>query len=279
MKVLILVLVLFSQILQASEEINVVIVRGLARGIDHVIDLKKTVEEYSNTKNIQLKYYSWDIPGNGKLNEQQAFNNIDDNTEYLRKKYLESGLGDKDSVVLVAISLGGMIATHWIDKYPKDFSQAFLVNTSLKNYCNIFERLRPENIPGFIYNFVFGDAQSYEKKVFEVTINNKEKYDDIVPQWIELRKNYPVSFMNTLRQLWAALSFDPPQRKPLDNVYIVKSEQDHMVSPRCSANIASQWKAPIISHPTAGHDLLNDDATWLFDQILKKNHEKKLAGF
>jgi pimeloyl-[acyl-carrier protein] methyl ester esterase len=50
---------------------------------------------------------------------------------------------------------------------------------------------------------------------------------------------------------------------------VLASPQDRMVSVNCSRAIAEKWQAPIVEHPTAGHDLSADDPKWLVSEISK----------
>ena len=48
---------------------------------------------------------------------------------------------------------------------------------------------------------------------------------------------------------------------------LLQSLGDHLVNPVCSTRIAGHWRWPLVSHPTAGHDLTLDDGEWVIAQI------------
>jgi predicted alpha/beta hydrolase family esterase len=72
---------------------------------------------------------------------------------------------------------------------------------------------------------------------------------------------------NTLRQLAAAGAFRIGKFKPTLPILILASTKDRMVNVKCSRTIAKAWKAEIIEHPTAGHDLSADDPEWIVTKL------------
>ena len=46
---------------------------------------------------------------------------------------------------LLAISLGGMVATSWSQNYPQEVLRMVLINTSMRPFSHLTQRLRPRN--------------------------------------------------------------------------------------------------------------------------------------
>jgi len=69
-----------------------------------------------------------------------------------------------------------------------------------------------------------------------------------------------------LRQLAAAVSYTPPREAPCP-VRLLTGARDRMVAPACSRALAKRWRAELVEHPTATHDLALDEPAWTAEQI------------
>jgi hypothetical protein len=76
-----------------------------------------------------------------------------------------------------------------------------------------------------------------------------------------------MSALNEIRQILAAARFKPNLQSPKQPVLLLNSLGDRLVSPACSLAIHQQYGLPICTHPTAGHDLPNDDGQWVVRQL------------
>jgi pimeloyl-[acyl-carrier protein] methyl ester esterase len=72
--------------------------------------------------------------------------------------------------------------------------------------------------------------------------------------------------MTAARQLAAASRYLAPEKLIIPTL-ILASENDKMVSVKCSCRLAKRLKAEIHIHPNAGHDIAVDDPEWLVKQI------------
>ena len=89
--------------------------------------------------------------------------------------------------------------------------------------------------------------------VSNIIASDPGKSEEIVNHWIDYAKQYPVSAINGLRQLVAAMRFHVPAQQPDVPILVLRSLADHMVSPECSAALARHWHLPIETHATAAH--------------------------
>ena len=105
----------------------------------------------------------------------------------------------------------------------------------------------------------------WERTVLRMTSNLAT--DAVLPRWLALRQQCPVSRANALRQLIAAARFRAPAVKPLAPTLVLASEQDHLVSVECSRALARHWQCPLHVHAGAGHDLPLDDGYWVAAQV------------
>ena len=205
-----------------------------------------------------------DLPGNGVLHREQSPVCVHDMVEHCRLQLHAQGVAPPYS--LLAMSLGGMVAVDWAARYPQEVAGAVLINTSLRPFNPFFERLRVHNYPLFLRLAIFRirDAQ-WERSILKIT--SRKGLESVIPQWLALRRRYPVSKLNVLRQLWAAARFRPPTTKPVAPILVLGSEGDELVSVKCSLALAAQWKCSLQVHPTAGHDLPLDDGPWVAQKV------------
>ncbi|OYV00750.1 MAG: alpha/beta hydrolase [Burkholderiales bacterium PBB5] len=141
-------------------------------------------------------------------------------------------------VRLLGLSMGGMLASAWAQAFPQEVAALVLVNTSLRPYSGVADRLRLAN------------------------------HADVLAQWQAIRQARPVSTANALRQLLAAARFQHRGPPPAVPTWVLHSAGDALVSPRCSVALAAAWAVPRLCHPSAGHDLPLDAPDWLVQQLV-----------
>ena len=107
--------------------------------------------------------------------------------------------------------------------------------------------------------------EAWERAVLRLTSNHT--HDDVLPHWLELRHENPVSRSNTVRQLIAAARFQAPQAKPMVPTLLLASEQDHLVSVNCSKTLSRHWQCDLRVHSSVGHDLPLDDGPWVAARV------------
>lgn len=208
-----------------------------------------------------------DIPGTGAKYKEKSKTSITEIVETLRPEWLASVHKD-EKVGLIAISLGGMIATEWLHKYPEDFGCAVMINTSLRGYSSFFKRLRWQNFCKILKILFTQNPEIRELKILSLVSNKKS--EDLKTQnlWTSIQKNHPVSKYNALRQLYSAAMYSPPEARPASiPISLYNSAADRLVDPSCSQDIALRWATEIYIHPSAGHDLPLDDPHWLIEKI------------
>ena len=72
---------------------------------------------------------------------------------------------------------------------------------------------------------------------------------------------------NAWRQLRAAIRYRAPKQVPKVPMLLLNGLGDELVHPACSLTLARVWNLPLITHPTAGHDLPTDAGPWLVTQV------------
>lgn len=239
-----------------SNEPCFVLIRGLLREQRHWGSFIQVLQQaFPKTKIITL-----DIPGNGQLNQQTSPANIAALTDALRLQ-----LPPHSTINLIALSMGGMIALDWMNRYPTEIHAAILINTSVRPYSPFYHRLRWQAYPSILKTLT-GTPELAEENIFSFTSNLHPDKEKTLANWLQWRTSNPVSKLSAIRQLWAAAKFKM-QDKPLHPVLIVCCKQDQLVNYRCSLKLHRVWGCDYQQHETAGHDLSLDDPQWLADII------------
>lgn len=202
-----------------------------------------------------------DIPGAGVYFESPSPLSIKKMVEEMRRDYLRAKVKNEESI-LVAISLGGMIAVEWLKANPQDFVRATLINTSFGGISPVYQRLKPTAFKHLLKVFALKGREK-EAHILDLVTNNRSVYNETLDLWESIQKLRPVSVPNTLRQLIAGATFRIGEFHPSIPLQILASTQDRMVNVECSRTIARKWKLPIREHPTGGHDLTVDDPEWV----------------
>ncbi|AMM15665.1 hydrolase [Burkholderia sp. PAMC 28687] len=207
-----------------------------------------------------------DLPGNGRESALAAHLNVSDMTIFVRSRAAAAGL--KPPYRLLAMSLGGMVATDWAQRYPEDIERLVLINTSMRPFAAMQERLQLAAWPQLLRAAaLWNDPLRCEGIIHGVTCNRTDTFDDDLAVWTTIRRVAPVSAENALRQLWAAARFRAGEQAPACPTLLLSSKMDHLVKAVCSERIAKQWHAEHKQHAWAGHDLPHDDPLWTADAI------------
>ncbi|HEX3378806.1 MAG TPA: alpha/beta hydrolase [Paraburkholderia sp.] len=207
-----------------------------------------------------------DLPGNGEFAQRRAPASVAGMVAFVRQTALETGVPGPYNVL--AMSLGGMVATDWAQRHPGEIERLVLINTSMRPFSRTYERLRPSAWPGLLGVAAhWGDAADAESGIHRLTCNNVDTLGADLEEWTAIRRSAPVSRANALRQLWAAARFSAAAVAPRCALLILSSRADGLVNPVCSAKLAAAWSAPHREHPSAGHDLPHDDPAWTAAQI------------
>jgi pimeloyl-ACP methyl ester carboxylesterase len=229
-----------------------VLIRGLLRESRHWGKFPQHLQQQFPGADIITP----DIPGNGSLSHKTSPASISSLTDALRTQ-----LSYHKPINLIAISMGGMIAIDWMQRYPQEIKSVVIINTSLRNFSPCHRRLRWQAIP-FLVRLLLQTSDAQERIIFQLTSNQAEPAPSLVKQWQCWRRENPVSWRSAFNQLLAAARFSSTQL-PNRPTLIVTSLKDRLVDYRCSLSLHQAWQSEIRIHPSAGHDLPMDNPVWL----------------
>jgi pimeloyl-ACP methyl ester carboxylesterase len=239
-----------------------ILLRGLTRETRHWGRLPGLLQEALGADQIVML----DLPGNGEFADLRAPQTVARMVDFVRRTALPGGACAPYRVL--AMSLGGMVAADWAQRYPGEIGRLVLINTSMRPFSRMHERLRPCAWPGLLDVAAhWRDAARAEGGIHRLTCNHVATRDADLAAWCEIRRSAPVSRGNAMRQLWAAARYSAAAAKPRCPLLILSSRADKLVNPVCSERLAAAWNATHFEHPWAGHDLPHDDPAWIIEQV------------
>ncbi len=249
-----------------SEKKVWLLLRGLVREQRHWGNFPDILQTYFPDDKIVL----YDAPGNGQRYNEKSRTRIVDMVEDVRAFLKNQSI--EQPVYIIALSLGGIVAVEWMNKNPDECAGTILISTSLRGLNPFYQRLLPANYPVIFKSLLSpGSIRKHEssnlKLVSNIIANDIIKRDSIINHWVDYAKQCPVSAINGIRQLLAAISFHLPEHQPDVPILVLRSLADHLVDPRCSLSLARHWTLPIETHKTAGHDIPLDDSRWVCEKI------------
>jgi pimeloyl-ACP methyl ester carboxylesterase len=243
-----------------------VLLRGLTRearhwGSHHDGFLSQFAARFAPEQVVAL-----DLQGNGEFNALASPTTVQGMVAFARQQLLAQGV--QPPYKLLAMSLGGMVATHWAQERPEDVSCMVLINTSMRPFSTITQRLLPANwLQLLALAARWGDTQYVERSIHRLTCNYAGQRHGDLMAWQHIRRSAPVSSANALRQLMAAARFGCATQTPRCPALVLSSKADRLVDPTCSTQLAAAWQAPQHIHPWAGHDVPHDDARWVCERV------------
>jgi pimeloyl-ACP methyl ester carboxylesterase len=231
-----------------------VLLRGLMRESRHWGDfIAKAQAAWPNDKIITI-----DWPGNGALHQQNSLSHIEAMVVHIRQNLVTH----PGPYHVLAISLGAMAAVAWAKAYPAEISACILINTSLKPINPFYQRLRPQSYLTLL-RLLISSPENKERIILQLTSQTRPQA--ALADWVAMQRQYPISSLNILRQLIAAIRYNASQ--PQVPILLLSGGADQLVNPACSQTLAHKWQVPCLVHTKAGHDLPLDDGDWVLHAI------------
>lgn len=239
-----------------------VLLRGLAREARHWGDFPALLE-----RRLPMGEHvvALDLPGNGSLCAARSPWSVGGMVRSARDQLLMRGISPP--YVLVALSLGGMVAMEWAATAPQELDACVLLNTSAARVSPFWQRLQPRSYGLLLRSMLPVGTAAREGAVHAMT-SARPTDAAVLARWIAYAQSRPVTLGNAVRQLAAAARFRPPATLPVPAL-VLASRGDRLVSPECSRALARAWRLPLREHPDAGHDLPLDDPAWVVEQVAR----------
>lgn len=239
-----------------------ILLRGLAREAAHWLDFPEQLQ-HALGDNCQLHLV--DFPGCGKYFTQPALTSVAAMTDHARAEIDVAAIAArKEAIYVLGISMGGMVALEWAQRFPAELRGLILINSSAGNQP-LWWRLRPAAWPRMI-GALLTETRTREEKVLHLVSNNTPDYAQRLNQWLAIQQLRPITRATVVTMLRAAAQFRPQPSCAVSGL-VLASDGDRLVSACASQAIAQQFHWPIALHLSAGHDLPMDDPQWVANKI------------
>jgi pimeloyl-ACP methyl ester carboxylesterase len=242
-----------------------VLLRGLAREVGHWGDFAARLAAAQPAARV----VTIDTPGNGARRHDPVPSRIEGTMEAVRAD-LEALVptATRGPTYVFAMSMGGMIAVAWAAAHGDELAGIVVGNSSLGGLSPFWRRLRPGIWPTMAASGASRTPARREAAALAMVSNDPAIRAANLPGWIEIATSRPLPVRSARAQLLAAARFRAP-RSPLGApLLVIGSEGDRMVHQSCSRAIASHYGAPLVVHPTAGHDHALDAPDWTIERLV-----------
>jgi pimeloyl-ACP methyl ester carboxylesterase len=176
-----------------------------------------------------------DLPGAGTFMDDDSPNTIRGIVEACRPNYLEK-LQDGSNHILIAISLGGMIAMEWLRLYPKDFGRLIILNSSFRGLSPVYKRLQPNAMKSFVQIFRAKTIEKRERGIIQLCCNDMSKHEDTLGKWLQIAEKRPMQKKNMVRQTFAAARYTFRTETTIPT-FIIAAQHDRLASYTCSQKL------------------------------------------
>lgn len=251
-----------------------VLLRGLTRACAHWGEFPEVFMQELAVQQPDIDLVPLDLPGNGTLYRQTSPSRVSLMVDACRAELARQG--KTGPVQLLAMSLGGMVACDWAQRFPDEVDGIVLINTSLRPYSPFYRRVRP---PGYwkllAVGVLRGAVRWRESRVLSLTSRMVREQDSVLDNWVDLQRQQPVGLRNSIRQMLAAMRYRASRLRPGVPILLLCSRADSLVDWQCSQALSRAWGVPLRLHTQAGHDLPLDDPPWVARAVsewLKTRH-------
>lgn len=238
------------------------LIRGLSRESGHWGDFLTFLKTEIPGAEIRLL----DLPGSGVHNKKRSPLSIPKIVDFLRK---ENEMDPRRLNIVIASSLGGMVAMEWVIRYPDDFEGIVTMNSSFNEICKKSERIKRSIRPEIFKAMFYRKLHFREKAILNINSNKIDQGNIILQRWIEIQKKRRMSRLNILSQAFAGISYSPKQKELRLPLLILGSKMDKMVCVECIEKSHKVFGGQLIWHETAGHCIPLDEPKWVSQEIRK----------
>ncbi|MEC7984682.1 MAG: alpha/beta hydrolase, partial [Myxococcota bacterium] len=210
-----------------------------------------------------------DLPGTGIFLQDESPSHIRGIVEMTRARYLHE-MVENEERLLIAISLGGMIAMEWVNLFPDDFHKMVILNSSFRGLSPVHKRLQPDAMKTFVRIFRAKSIEERERKVIELCCNDTSQHPRVLKKWVDIARQRPMSRKNMVRQTLAAARYTF-RTSPRIPVFVIAARHDRLASFTCSVALHSQMGGDlhIFEDEKIGHAIHTDAPEQLVQQIAK----------
>jgi pimeloyl-ACP methyl ester carboxylesterase len=210
-----------------------------------------------------------ELPGAGELREDRWPGDVAAAMEDVRRRAAQaSPTTDGCRTFVFGMSLGGMLTMEWAARHPDELAGIVIGASSARDLSRPWQRMRPGALPAVLGGRLRKDVAAREGAIVRVVTNRADRWADVSARWTDIARARPISGAAARDQLIAAMRWSAPSRLIIPTLFLVGTT-DRLVDASCSRALARRYVAPLVEHPTAGHDLSTDEPEWLSAQIAR----------
>lgn len=207
-----------------------------------------------------------DLPGAGARLAEPWPGSVEDAMETVRAE--ARARASTTRWFVVGMSLGGMITMAWAARHPGELAGVAIGASSARDVAPPWRRMRPSALPSVLLGGLARDPARREARLVRVVTSHRDLWDQTTAAWTAIQQARPVSRATSRAQLRAALRWRAPAALQVPALVLV-GLGDRLVHPDCSRALAARFGAPLVEHPTAGHDLSTDAGDWMVDALAR----------
>ncbi|MBN4072226.1 alpha/beta hydrolase [Flavobacteriales bacterium AH-315-E23] len=248
----------------SDDTLNIFLLRGLTRESGHwgAAFTENLLKEFPNAKLSFL-----DLPGSGIYNNEKAALTVNKIMEFMREREIENINKMRGKNLIMATSLGGMVAVEWMDKHPEDFQGLIMISSSFKGICSMDERAKKEVRKEMVAVMFEKDMKTREEMLLKINSNDTANFTANLDEWVDVQDRRPMTKANILRQTIAGMRYSAPELKPEVPILIIGSKGDRLVSETCITKVHDEFGGSLVWHDTAGHGVPIDAPEWLVSTV------------
>lgn len=235
-------------------------VRGLTRESGHWGNFGEHL--LNNFPNGSITYL--DLPGAGKYNNIKSPTSISEMVVFLRSKIIL----DKNNInILVASSLGGMVAMDWLMRFQSDFDGIVTISSSFREVCSFNQRVKKDVWMDILKLLLTNNLKRREQILLKINCNSPQIRSNLLESWISIQEKRKMTKMNIFRQIIAGWKYSILNKEIKTPLLIVGSKSDRMVCRECIEKTFKLFGGNLVWHNHAGHSISLDNPEWLAIQI------------
>ena len=163
---------------------HIILLRGLAREAAHWHSFP---EQLQAALGAQCQLHLIDFPGCGKYYQRPALHSIDAMTGHARNEgNVPAVLASGEPVFIIGISMGGMVALDWAQRFPQEIKGIVLINSSAGDQP-LFWRLQPAAWPNVLLALLLPVRQR-EARVLRMVTNDYAAYSKNLQHWLDIQQ-------------------------------------------------------------------------------------------
>ncbi len=205
-----------------------------------------------------------DLPGAGERRDERWPRTMTEAMELVRERAAHL----TGRVFVFGVSLGGMLTMEWAARHPGELAGIAVGASSASDIAPFWKRFSPGLLPRIAFASLRGGVAAREAAVVRTVSNREDLWDETTAAWQAIQAARPVSTATVRAQITSATRWKAPVRLDVPALFLAGT-RDRLTHADCSRALARRYAAPLVEHPTAGHDLTTDEPAWVTAELTR----------